>query len=103
MTSPGKKCSPGCAFPPQAARRRHKPVKYNTKKTYHVRNDEFLAAILCNDRRERGRERESGEAGELVLGKIGSVSQPGHWRSIFLFTARDAQSHSRIFFNYLSP
>lgn len=36
-----KKYSPGCAFPPQAARRRHNPVKYNTKTTYHVWNDDF--------------------------------------------------------------
>lgn len=44
-----------------------------------------------------------GKAPELMLGKISSVSQPGHWRSISLFTPRDAQSDSRIFFNYLSP
>lgn len=37
-----------------------------------------------------------------MLGEIGSVSQPGHWRSISLFTPGDAQSDSRIFFNYLS-
>lgn len=36
-----KKYSPGCAFPPQAARRRHNRLKYNTKTTYHVWNDDF--------------------------------------------------------------
>lgn len=36
-------------------------------------------------------------AREVVLGKVDSVSQPGHWRSISLFTPRDAQSDSRIF------
>lgn len=53
-------------------------------------------SLLCND---KGMEKGS----ELMLGEIGSVSQPGHWRSISLFTPRDAQSDSRIFFNYLSP
>lgn len=89
-----KKYSPGCAFPPQAARRRHNPLKYNTKTTYHVWNDEFWQRYCVI----RG-----GKAQELMLGKIDSVSQPGHWRSISLFTPRDAQSDSRIFFNYLSP
>lgn len=92
-----EKYSPGCAFPPQTARRRHNPFKYNTKATYHVWNDDFWQRY-CVMRRRGGN-----KAQELMLGKIGFVSQPGHWRSISLFTPRDAQSDSRIFFNYLSP
>ena len=91
-----KKHSPGCAFPPQAARRRHNPSKYNTKTTYHVWNDDFWQRCCVMTRGQKG-------SGAYVGGKIGSVSQPGHWRSISLFTPRDAQSDSRIFFNYLSP
>lgn len=42
------------------------------------------------------------KAQEVMLGKIDSVSQPGHWRSIPLFTPRDAQSDSRIFQLFIS-
>lgn len=37
----------------------------------------------------------SQKADEVVL--VRSVSQPGHWRSISLFTPWDAQSDRRIF------
>lgn len=85
-----KKYSPGCAFPPQAARRRHNRFKYNTKTTYHVWNDDFWQRYCVMTRGEKLRS----------LGWVRSalVSQPGHWRSNSLFTLRDAQSDSRIFF-----
>lgn len=44
-----------------------------------------------------------GQRSSRLLEKMCSVSQPGHWRSISLLTPGDAQSDSRIFFNYLSP
>lgn len=56
----------------------------------------FEAAVSCTVTRRRGK------ALEVTLGKIGSVSQPGHWRSTSLFTARDAQSDSRIFQLFIS-
>lgn len=67
------------------------------KTTYHVWNDDFfcLAAVLYNDKGGK-------KAQEVMLGKIDSVSQPGHWRSISLFTPRDAQSDSRIFQLFIS-
>lgn len=49
-----KKHSPGCAFPPQAARRRHNPSKYNTKTTYHVWNDDFWQRCCVMTRGQKG-------------------------------------------------
>lgn len=54
----------------------------------------FPLALTVTRRRRR---RRRGEAVEVTLGELGSVSQPGHWRSTSLLTRRDAQSDIRIF------
>lgn len=90
-----KKYSPGCAFPPQAARRRPNLFKYKTKQLTMFETMIFGSDLVWWQGKKT--------AQELILGKIVSVSQPGHWCSISLLTPRDAQSDSRIFFNYLSP
>lgn len=49
IMTPLKKYSPGCAFPSQAARRRHVIFKYNAKQLTMFAKRWFLTAILCSD------------------------------------------------------
>lgn len=70
--------------------------KKKKKSTHRARRDDFRRRYCFMT---GGRD----AAPEVMLGETDSVSQPGRWRSSSTLAPGDAQSSSRIFFNYLSP